>query len=945
MYKVYLWAIVLSFITVIASAQSNTAVAKKRLSPAVYNSWKTIGNQEISNDGNWVSYVINPAKGDGFLYLYNVSTHHLDSIARGKNAHFAPNSTFLVFKIIPQYDTLRKLKLKKTAKTKLPKDSLGIWILANDSIIKIAKAGNYKITQRGESWIAYVDKTKKIAENKEKEKRHWLFFKKKTPQKKNTIKQRGSNIVLYNPIKNKIKRLPYVDEFLFNYNGNSFFTLTVNKKDSSKVSEITKINLQGLQNTLIFKGEGTAGKLGVSRDGEKVGFLFAQDTAKTNKIYSLYFWASNDSTAKLLADTSSKFIFSNWSPSINARPHFSIDGSKMYFGTAPRPKQEPKDTLLPEEKYHLDIWNYKDKLLQPQQKLQANQERKRTYLAQYNIDIKQLIQLADTIVRNVYPAHEGTAKYALGIDNMKYAREQSWDGWYDNYYAINIFDGSKELVLEHQQGYAALSPGGFYIVYFKNKNWYVYDINARKHINLTKDLNVNFYDELHDTPNEAPAYGLVGWYSNDKYLVVKDRYDLWRLDPTAKSEAVNLTHSYGRENNIRFTPIIFNRAKHYYFNQENPHYLRAFYETNKNSGYYRIDLSAKKNPQKLIVSANYYYYPIKSLNSDKVIFRRSSFKQYPDLLLSTINFKNPIQISHTNPQQSEYLWGSVKLVHWKAFDGENLEGLLYKPEGFDSTKRYPVIVYFYERYSNDIHRHYIPKPSHSIINFSEYTSNGYVIFIPDITYKTGHPAKSAYNAIVSGTEFLENKFPWVDKKHIGIQGQSWGGYQVAMLVTMTNIYACAEAGAPVSNMTSAYGGIRWGSGMSRAFQYEKTQSRIGATLWDSLDLYIENSPVFFANKVTTPLLIMHNDKDGAVPWYQGIEYFNALRRLGKKVWMLSYNNDDHNLMKWPNRVDLSIRMMQFFNHYLKGAPMPAWMSKGLPATRKGKYNAYELDKK
>ncbi len=173
-----------------------------------------------------------------------------------------------------------------------------------------------------------------------------------------------------------------------------------------------------------------------------------------------------------------------------------------------------------------------------------------------------------------------------------------------------------------------------------------------------------------------------------------------------------------------------------------------------------------------------------------------------------------------------------------------------------------------------------------------------------------------------------------------MQGQSWGGYQVAMLVTMTDIYACAESGAPVSNMTSAYGGIRWGSGMSRAFQYEKTQSRIGYTLWDSLDLYIENSPIFFAPKVTTPLLIMHNDKDGAVPWYQGIEYFNALRRLDKKVWMLSYNNDDHNLMKWPNRVDLSIRMMEFFDHYLKEKPMPIWMSEGVPAVDKGKVTGY-----
>jgi dipeptidyl aminopeptidase/acylaminoacyl peptidase len=293
-----------------------------------------------------------------------------------------------------------------------------------------------------------------------------------------------------------------------------------------------------------------------------------------------------------------------------------------------------------------------------------------------------------------------------------------------------------------------------------------------------------------------------------------------------------------------------------------------------------------------------------------------------------------------NLQQSDYVWGDVELYKWEAYDGTDMEGLLYKPSNFDSTKKYPMIVYFYEKYSDNLHRYYVPKPSHSTINFTEYVSNGYVIFVPDIVYQTGKPGESAYNCIVSGTKSLM-KENWIDTNKIGIQGQSWGGYQVAYLITRTNIYAAAESGAPVSNMTSAYGGIRWGSGMSRAFQYEKGQSRIGVDMWTDLDLYIENSPIFFADKVETPLLIMHNTKDGAVPWSQGIEYFSALRRLDKKVWMLSYD-DDHNLMKWPNRVDLNIRMKQFFDYYLKDEQMPLWMKEGLPYSKKGKEDAYEL---
>jgi dipeptidyl aminopeptidase/acylaminoacyl peptidase len=300
------------------------------------------------------------------------------------------------------------------------------------------------------------------------------------------------------------------------------------------------------------------------------------------------------------------------------------------------------------------------------------------------------------------------------------------------------------------------------------------------------------------------------------------------------------------------------------------------------------------------------------------------------------------QISDTNPQQKEYLWGTVELVTWKAADGKPIEGLLYKPENFDPGKKYPMLVYYYERNSDLLHQYTPPAPSASSINRTYCVSNGYLVFIPDIRYRIGHPGRSAMDCIIPGVKALI-KSGFVDSSRIGIQGQSWGGYQTAFLITQTSMFRCAFAGAAVSNMTSAYGGIRWESGRVREMLYEKSQSRIGATLWERPDLYIENSPLFHADRVTTPLLLMHNDNDGAVPWYQGIEFFTALRRLNKPVWMLVYNNEEHNLVQTKNRKDLSTRMMQFFDHFLKGAPMPVWMSRGLPAINKGKVLGYELD--
>jgi dipeptidyl aminopeptidase/acylaminoacyl peptidase len=255
-----------------------------------------------------------------------------------------------------------------------------------------------------------------------------------------------------------------------------------------------------------------------------------------------------------------------------------------------------------------------------------------------------------------------------------------------------------------------------------------------------------------------------------------------------------------------------------------------------------------------------------------------------------------------------------------------------------------MIVYFYERSSDGLYGYNAPAPSASIINRTFAVSNGYLVFVPDIPYVIGYPGQSCYNAVVSGTYALLDKYGFIDKNRLGLDGQSWGGYQIAYLVTQTDLFACAYAGAAVSNMISAYGGIRWSTGMSRMFQYEQTQSRIGGTLWDKPLQFIENSPIFWVPKINTPLLLMHNDADGAVPWYQSIEFITALRRLEKPAWLLSYNDEDHNLVKRPDRKDISIRKMQFFDHYLKGAPMPYWMKYGISQLEKGKTDGYELVK-
>jgi len=579
------------------------------------------------------------------------------------------------------------------------------------------------------------------------------------------------------------------------------------------------------------------------------------------------------------------------------------------------------------------------------QKKQLDQELKRTYQAVYHTDRNIMFQLADTLVSSVRVDPKSKYDYVLGVSNEKYQKLSSWDSRnYADYYIVNIETGAKNRVLEKYPSQVQLSPTGRYLLAWAPDDSF-YKVMMRtgelhKIIRLPGDLPL--FDELNDTPEDPSPYGIAGWTDNENNLLIYDRYDIWSFALTGNEDPMNLTNGFGRSNNMRFRYFRIDPDEDF-ISVKDPIYLSAFDFDSKEAGFFSGRLFRKENPVSLIwEKAGFSNYFTKAKNSDEVIWQKESFDVSPELYLSDLKFSRPVKISVSNPQQGRYNWMTAELVEWTSFDQQELKGILYKPEDFDPAKKYPMIIYFYERSSDGLYRYNAPAPSASIINRSFAVSNGYLLFVPDITYKTGYPGESCYNAVISGTYALLNKYDFIDKERLALDGQSWGGYQISWLVTRTNLFRCAYAGAPVSNMVSAYGGIRWESGMSRMFQYEHSQSRIGGTLWEKPVHYIENSPIFFVPKINTPLLLMHNDADGAVPWYQGIEFFTALRRLEKPAWLLTYNDEAHNLVKRPNRKDLSIRKMQFFDHYLKGSPMPYWMKNGISQVEKGKNDGYIL---
>jgi len=923
-YKKYLLALILlSFIN------SVNAGEKRSITHDDYSDWKSISTYAISNNGEYLIYEINPLEGDGYLYIKNLKSKKIDSIPRAYKAKISNKSDFVVFKIKPQYDTLRAAKLKKVKKDKLPKDSVGIFILKNKKLIKYPDIVSFKLPKEGNSPLALLLKNQENSLPKKDTLSDSTFTKKKPK------KDKQNNLILINPIDLSSVTYENVDKYSLSENGKSCI-YTIAKNDSIDSVFIYVHNFNTNFNNSIYSAPGYSENVAVDKSGEQFAFTYSSDTVK-NKAFSLFYYSNN----KLSSVSGENFsrLNENMTVSQYGSIYFNEMGSELYFGQSKKPLPEIKDTLTKDEKVSVDIWNLKDDYLQPMQLLQVDREKKRNYTSVYYPKNDKVVSLGNEKIERVFIKTKQKGELVLGRDNHSYRKELTWDGnsYYD-YYLINKTTGEKKLIIKKAASSVSLSPGQNYVAWYniKDSTWNSYDVINEKNNELTSYLTEIFYDELNDMPIEARNYGFAGWTDDEKF-VVYDRYDLWLLNPDGSDKAKNITGFYGRNNNTELRYIKLNPDLQ---TLPNEMILSIFNFKTKQSGYARFN---KFRDLKVLIYDEYDFFGIKKAkDSDKLVWRKQNFQVYPELYVSNSNFKKIEKITYTNPQQKEFIWGTAELVDFTSLDGDSLQGILYKPENFDPNKKYPMLVYFYERYTDRLNRHYTPKPIRSVINFTYYTSNGYLIFVPDIKYKVGYPGPSGYSCVVGGTNSLLDKYNFIDEKNMGIQGQSWGGYQVAYIVTQTNMYKAAMAGAPVSNMTSAYGGIRWGSGRSRSFQYEETQSRIGGTLWDKQDLYILNSPLFFAPKVETPLLMMHNDKDGAVPWYQGIEYFNALRRLNKPVWMLVYNGAPHNLSRLADEKDLTIRMQQFFDHFLKDQPEPVWMKKGVPAVEKGREFGLEL---
>ncbi len=919
---------------------------KKTLDHSAYKIWKKTNNPKLSNDGNWLAYnTLCNADCDATLHLWNAKTGVTKTFERGVEAQFAFDNSVLVFKIKQPLDSLKAKRRKKVKDDDLPKDSLGIYTLATGNLTTIAQVKSFALPQKWAGFVAYQLEIEKVAEKPSskmpKDTPSVSSTQNPAPKPKIESKDNGTKLILLNLASNKKDTFLYVTEYIFAKKGKNLL-LADTGKDSVEVASVDLINCEnGTKTTLFQQNKAKFKQLSLDDLGTQAAYIADLDTTKERvRPFQLHYYGKNATLKTIMRSNADEGTMKNVLVSDNAKPTFSEDGSKLFFGIAPQPILNDT-TLLPEEIVNVEVWTYSDPKFHAQQKVQLEAEKKKSFQTLYNTQTGAIVPLSDTRIEDINFAPKRNADFAVGFYDERYLLAASWEGGARrDVYLMDLKTGSRTLAMTGMRGFFNVSPSAKYIYGYSalDSAWLMYNISTKKTTQLTDNKVVRFYEEENDMPNYPSTNGMAGWSKDDKYVLVYDRYDIWRFDPLSIEKPLRLTR--GRETKTAYRHIRLDEEEPA-IDLSQPLMLHTFNDITKAEGYATLNTTTQ------IVSAilqdNYRFSPqvLKADNANAYVFTRQNFQTFPDIQYTT-DFKTVQKVSDVNPQQQEYAWGAIELVEWRSLNGEILRGMLVKPADFDPKKKYPMIVNFYEKSSDELHNYRGIEPLRSSINYSFYANRGYVIFNPDVPYRIGYPGESCLNSVVSGVTHLVSQ-GYIDDKRIAIQGHSWGGYQAAYLITKTNIFRCAESGAPVVNMFSAYNGVRWESGLLRQFQYEHSQSRIGGTPWEYPLRYMENSPIFSADKIQTPVLILHNDKDGAVPWYQGIEFYGAMRRLNKPAWLLNYNEEPHWPVKLQNRIDFQTRMQQFFDYYLKDAPMPTWMKTGVSAMEKGIIQHLDLE--
>ncbi|MGI2901512.1 prolyl oligopeptidase family serine peptidase [Shewanella algae] len=905
--------------------------------------FESITDQVLDPQGKVLAYSVAPDRGDSRGVVKSLANTKVYDVAGGSKPQLSADGRYTVFTLAPSL--LESEKLAPKARKKLKK---GLLLLDNTTgeQRRFERVKSYAFSEDGTLlaiWYEADEESKESAETNgidAKEASAKVATQASAPDApaaKTPKLDAGSSFELLSLASGKSQRFEHVTAWQLAYNG-SVLALAQNDSASNSHS-ISVLDTRSFElKSVSSQADKQFGALTLSRDGRYLAYTRGDAALDANeRPYALSLY--DRESGKLSQILPSKGDSKGWLINRHAKLSFSADGERLFFGRVPEiskqlqiPKVEQSsdlyDTALVSAQRDLRLWHGDDPLIKPNEVKQYEKEQSRTYLAVLHLGSRNLVQLADRKVPDIELSEH--KRVLLGSSDIPYRKMITWVGFYRDFYLVDINTGHKTRVLTQQPSGSAptLSPAGKYLAFYQQGGIYLYDVaSGRKH-NLSSKLKVSFADEDHDYPSAAPGYGFGPWLEDDSGLLVYDKYDIWQFD-TRSHDGFMLTGGEGRkqQQSLRIEALAQpDKAYPATVARNQAVLLQGYSHKTKADGFYRAVIGrAQLTP--LLTNDNKLSVLARADKGDTLLFSQERYDSYPDLYSSALlEPAKAVKQTDFDAQRRKLPWGKSELVHWRDGDGREMDGVLIKPANYQSGKRYPVLVYFYRFMSDRLHAFPDMKINHRP-NFAWYAADDYAIFLPDIRFEVGYPGISSVKALTAGVQKLID-MGIADPEAVGIQGHSWGGYQTAFAVTQTNIFKAAVSGAPVSNMTSAYSGIRHGTGLARQFQYETGQSRIGESLMRAPQKYIENSPVFYVDRIQTPMMIMFGDKDDAVPWEQGVELYLAMRRAGKDVVLLQYQDEPHHLKKYPNKLDYSVRMKDWFDHYLKGAKAPEWLEKG-----------------
>ncbi|MTI87449.1 MAG: S9 family peptidase [Balneolaceae bacterium] len=872
---------------------------KKDLKPADYAQWQNIYSTAFSDDANWFAYQVSLVEDDGWLMLTGVHTDDEHKFMYGSLPLFSNDNKWFAFRIGISEDEEEKLKEKK----KPVHYDLGLLNLNTAEVDTFKSIQQFEFSETGS---------------------HLLMKKYKAKE----VKTDGADIILRNLKFGTNQLIGNVASYSFNDAGTH---LAVTIDASEKLGNgVQLINLDNNSIAVLDSDTESYKSLSWHEEDNALAFMKTHsDTLhedETNRVYA-YPDINEPSSFSVFDQADINNFPENYRIVDYAGLRWSEDAERLFFGIKYwelKKKDEPKDSSaiakLNEglDPTNVEVWHWKDAEIQPQQKVRKSRNERDNFLSVWHLDDNAFVQLEDEQIENVRLT--GDQKHAIGYDPHPY--EPAFREQWNDIYVVDVSTGEKTNVLKRHESVSA-SPDGKYLLYFKDTDWWTYHIKDERHTNITQSIDTRFenYKSIFGRENFRP-FGSSQWVEGDKWVLIYDEYDVYRVWADG-DKFENLTNASDAQIQYRQTRLDYEED---FIAKKAPIYFSKYGYYTKDRGYARFD--RKDGLKELLYDSKMISRLDKAESEDEFVFMMESATESHNYYHAGSDFETPQPLTNTNPQQEEYYWADDELITFINERGDQLQGRLLYPANYEEGKKYPMITYIYELRSQNMHNYSVPTRT-SPYNMRRYSSEGYFVFEPDINYELRDPGISAVQSVVPAVKEVL-KTGMIDEDKIGLTGHSWGAYQTAFIITQTDIFNSAVAGAPLTNMVSMYNSVYWNSGTPDAQIFEVSQGRFPDPYWEDWNNFIENSPIFNMENNTTPLLVEFGTDDGAVDFNQGVELYNTMRRMEKPYVMLVYEGENHGLRQKENMIDYANRAFQWHEHFLKGKEAPKWIKSGIP---------------